>query len=121
MLGTLIGQVNENRGTDERRKSKSSDFRLSRVLAYRVVKKGVCGDLDFSGLSPPCFASPLLVRPVYLLRLTGNGKISDRRHGEAQGAVLLLGFPRLGEVMGCGALIALGIDFGVDSDYGVVG
>ena len=33
---------------------------------------------------------------VYLLRLTGNGKISDRRHGDAQGAVLLLECPHLG-------------------------
>ena len=33
-------------------KGKSSDFRLSKVLGYRVVQKAVWGDLDFCDLSP---------------------------------------------------------------------
>ena len=31
---------------------KSRDFRLSKALAYRVVQKAVCGDLNFCDLSP---------------------------------------------------------------------
>jgi hypothetical protein len=33
-------------------KGKSRDFRLSKALAYRVVQKAVCGDLNFCDLSP---------------------------------------------------------------------
>jgi hypothetical protein len=34
-------------------KGKSRDFRLSQALAYRVVRKGVGGDVILCDLSPP--------------------------------------------------------------------
>ena len=55
---------------------------------------------------------------VYLLRLTGNGKSRDRRHRDARGTNWCW---YLGALTLETALIALGIDFGVDSDYGVAG
>jgi hypothetical protein len=43
-------------------KPKSSDFRFSQALAYKVVRKGVCGDFTLCGLSPPVSAGRSLVR-----------------------------------------------------------
>ena len=43
-------------------KPKSSDFMLSRASAYKVVRKGVCGDFILCGLSPPVSAGWSLVR-----------------------------------------------------------
>ena len=41
-----------------------------------LVRQGSNFESPYCGLSPPCFAATLLVRPVYLLRLTGNGRSS---------------------------------------------
>jgi hypothetical protein len=46
----------------EAEKPKSSDFRFSQALAYKVVRKGVCGDFTLCGLSPPVSAGWSLVR-----------------------------------------------------------
>ncbi len=57
MLGMLRWEVNEGTRMDAG-KGKSRDFGLSQALANQVVRKGVCGDFIFCGLSPPVSPRP---------------------------------------------------------------